>query len=206
MKLKSLFLQKFFNMNILKHHLIELKSLMISPKKFWSNHHKTTMQNKGIKKSLFTRIYLPILLILATTIFFTEFFRNEDLHIEYAVGKSLRIIVLYILQYSISVFLTNELISSFKEKKNIEKVKQLIVYSMIPFFAITFVVSIFPVLYFLNILGAYAFFLFYLGTQELFDFEERNEIRFVLLAIVMNFFTFNFLNIILWKIFNAITY
>jgi hypothetical protein len=117
--------------------------------------------------------------------------------------KALRVIVLYILLYFISVFLTNELVKPFGGRKDPHVVQKLVVYSLTPFLLVSFVSGLFPFLYVIDVFGLYSFYIFWVGVHELMDFPQRNKSKYILTSAVVNIFIFGFLSIFLSKLLMA---
>ncbi len=175
------------------------KQVLINPKLFWLS--KKESLNSPAK--LLLRYLLPILIVVAVTVFLGEFFRSSHFYIGFALLKSLRTVVLFLLQYLISIFFINELIKTFGGEKNISISRNLAVYSLTPFLLVSMLTGLFPFLYVLDILGFYSFYIFWLGVKELLVFPENKRTSFTLITIVVTFFTFSFLSIILSKLLNA---
>ncbi len=179
--------------------LTEVKELVIEPKEFWKKKSKVE-EGKAV---LLLTYFLPILLVVAVAVFVGEFFRRTDFFIEYPLLKALREMLLFLLQYVIGVYFTNELVKTFGGEKNITKARILVIYSMTPFLLVSIVTGLFPFLYVVDILGLYSFYLFWIGAKELFVFPENKEHSYILITIVVNFFIFSFLSVFLSKLLNA---
>lgn len=177
----------------------QIKALLFTPAEFW----KSERDKKDTNKWLWVSYLLPILLVVALAVFIGEFFRRTDFFIEYPLLKALREIVLFLLHYFVSVFLTTELMKTFGAEKNVDMVRKLVVYSMTPLLLVSIVTGLFPFLYVLDIAGIYSFYLFWVGAKELLTIPENKAHSYCLLAIVVNFFVFSFLSVLLSKLLNA---
>lgn len=175
------------------------KQVIMYPKLFWLS-KKESLDSST--KLLFGYL-LPILGVVAVAIFFGEFFRSSHFYIVFALLKSLRTVVLFLLQYLISIFFINELIKTFGGEKNISISRNLAVYSLTPFLLVSMLTGLFPFLYVLEVLGFYGFYIFWLGVKELLVFPENKRTSFTLITIVVTFFTFSFLSIFLSKLLTA---
>lgn len=177
----------------------QVKELTINPKGFWE-------EKKEIEEgraSLLLNYLLPVLLLVAMAVFLGEFFRRSNFFIEYPLLKALREIMLFQLQYLIGVFFTKELMKTFGSEKNIDAARKLVIYSMTPLMLVSIVTGLFPFLYVLDILGAYSFYIFWVGAKELLKFPENRAHSYILITIVVNFFVFSFLSVLLSKLLNA---
>ena len=175
------------------------KQLLINPKSFWLS----KKENLDSPMKLLLGYLLPILLIVAAAVFLGEFFRSSHFYVGTALLKSLRAIVLFLLQYIIAVFFTNELIKTFGGEKNIDISRNLVVYSLTPLLLVSIVTGLFPFLYVIDILGLYSFYIFWVGGKELLVFPDQKRDSYLLITIVVNFFIFSFLSIILSKLLTA---
>ncbi len=175
----------------------QIKELLFTPTEFW----KQEKEKDEPTKLLWVTYMLPIVLVVAVAVFIGEFFKRTDFFIEYPLLKAFREIILFILQYFISVFLTTELMKTFGAEKNIVLVRKLVVYSMTPLMLVSVLTGLFPFLYVLDILGVYSFYLFWVGAKELLTFPDNKEHSYIILTILVNFFAFSFLGWILSEIF-----
>lgn len=173
-----------------------IRGLIINPKAFW----KEQKMIGDSQRELLLGFYFPLLLALSVAAFIGEYLGNSHSYIGFAAAKFVRTVVLYTLQYFLSVFFTLELIKSFGGKKNLAVVQKLVVYSLAPFMLTSIISGVFPFLYVINVLGLYGFYIFWIGVQENLEFPERKESSYILIAVLVNFFLFSFLSIILSKL------
>ena len=176
-----------------------IKEVIINPKEFWVKQKK----EETSKSKLLLGYLLPILLVVAIAVFLGEFFRLTNYFIEYSLLKSARIVLLFVLQYYISVFFTNELIKTFGGEKNRNISKKLVIYSLTPFLLASLITGLFPFLYVIEIVGFYGFYIFWIGVDKLLIFPENKKSSFTIISIVVNFFIFSFLSITLSTLLTA---
>ena len=172
------------------------KQLIINPKLFWDS----KKEDLDSPSKLLVGYLLPIIIVVAVAVFLGEFFRCSNFYVGIALLKSLRIIVLFLLQYFISVFFTNELIKTFGSEKNIDISRNLIAFSLTPFLLISIITGLIPFLYVMGILGFYGFYIFWVGVKELLVFPENKQLSYTLITVSVNFFVFSFLSIFLSKL------
>ncbi len=175
------------------------KQLIIDPKSFWVS----KKEDLDSPAKLLFGFLLPILIVVAIAVFLGEFFRSSDFYVGTALLKSLRIIVLFLLQYFIAVFFTNELIKTFGSEKNMDISRNLVAYSLTPFLLVSIVTGLIPFFYVMGILGLYSFYIFWVGVKELLVFPENKQSSYTLITIVVTFFVFSFLSITLSKLITA---
>jgi hypothetical protein len=169
------------------------RDILVKPKDFW----KAKKDNPATPIELWWGYFIPLLILVALSVFVGEFFRRNDFFVEYPVLKALKVIVLFFLQYLISVFFTNELIKTFGGEKDLLSVRRLIVYSMTPLLLVSVITGLFPFLYVMDILGIYSFYIFWLGAKELLVIPDNKQNSYILITIVVNFFVFGFLSLFL---------
>ncbi len=175
------------------------KQIIINPKSFWIS----KKEDFDSPAKLLFGFLLPIIIVVATAVFLGEFFRSSDFYVGTALLKSLRIIVLFLLQYYIATFFTNELIKTFGSEKNIDISRNLVAYSLTPFLLVSIVTGLIPFFYVMGILGLYSFYIFWVGVKELLVFPENKKSSYRLITIVVTFFVFSFLSITLSKLITA---
>jgi hypothetical protein len=179
--------------------ITQVKDLLFTPTNFW----KAQKEKTEPSKRFWVGYLLPILVVLAFAVFIGEFFKRTDFFIEYPLLKAMREILLFVLQYFISVFFTTELMKTFGAEKRVDVAVKLVVYSMTPLLLVSILTGLFPFLYVLDILGMYSFYLFWIGVKEMLSFPENKENSYILITIVVNFFVFSFLSVLLSKLLNA---
>lgn len=170
-----------------------IKELLLNPKSFWVS----KKEDLDSQAKLLLQFFLPILLIVAVAVFLGEFFRSSHFYIGYAILKSARIVVLFLLQYFFASFFTAELMKTFGGEKNKEVARNLVIYSLTPFLLVSAVTGLFQFLYIIEILGFYYFYIFWLGAKELLVFPDNKQSSYILLTSVVTFFVFSFLSITL---------
>lgn len=185
--------------NFLNRIFTQIKDVILNPKSFWTSLKE---DEKTLKKPM-VEFFIPLLVIVAVAVFLGEFFRSSHFYMGYAALKALREVVLFVLQYYIAVFFTNELLKTFGGEKDIHLSRNLILFSMTPFLLVSVVTGLFQFLYVVDILGVYGFYLFWLGAKELVVLPEQKKGSYILITIVVNFFVFSFLSIFLSKLLAA---
>ncbi|QIA08943.1 Yip1 family protein [Draconibacterium halophilum] len=173
----------------------EVKFIIVNPKGFWVEQKETADDQK-----LWLTYLLPIALAGAVAVFIGEFFQRSDFFVQFPLFKASREVLLFVLQYFISVFFTKELMKTFGTEKNVDVARKLVVYSMTPMLLVSVITGLFPFLYVVDIIGMYSFYLFWIGAKELLTFPDGKEHSYILITIVVNFFIFSFLSIFLSKL------
>ena len=173
-----------------------VQKILLNPKEFWlSQKSKKTTRIK-----LITSFFMPFLGVIALAVFLGEFFGSAHFFMGYAIMKAIRKIVLLSVLYLIVVYATNELLKAFGGQKNIQISERVVVYSMTPFLLISIFTGLFPYFYVLDVLGLYSFYLYWIGAKEMFDVPEQNFSSYIILNIVIGFFTLEILSIVFSKL------
>lgn len=176
-----------------------IKDVLINPGGFWTS-KKDNLDNQA---KLLAHFFLPLLFVVAVSVFLGEFFRSTHFYIGFALLKSAKVVVLFLLQYWLATFFTTELMKTFGAEKNKVVAQNLVVYSLTPFFLVSALTGLLQFIYVLDILGFYGFYIFWLGAKELLSFPDDKKNSYILLTLVVNFFVFSFLSITLSKLLTA---
>lgn len=178
--------------NIIK----EVKQLILNPKSFW-----IAKKEEKIGVSVALSYLFPFLLVLAIAVFVGEFFKRSDFFFEYPILKTIREILLFVLQYFIAVFFTKELMKTFGGEKDVDVARKLVAYSMTPLLLVSIVTGLFEYFSILKVLGFYSFYLFWIGVETLVDLPKEKEHKYSMIVIFVNLLSFSFLGWFLSKIF-----
>ena len=173
-----------------------IKDVILSPAKFWEK-----VKSPEVGTKLFVQYYLPLAILASLAVFLGAWFGSANFYYRFAIFKALNELVVFILQYFISVFLVNELMPNFGGEKNKLIAQKLVVFSLTPFLLVSILTGLFPGLYVVDILGLYSIFIFWTGVKALLDIPYKKESGYVLSTALLNLFVFAFLSILLWKIF-----
>ncbi len=173
-------------------------SVLVEPTKFWQE------EKEEIKaEAIFKDYFLPLVLLVGLAVFIGELIKGSEILFSYAVAKSVREVVSYILQYFLSVYLLNELLTSVGAVKNKLVVSRLVGYSFLPFLIVSFITGLFPGLYVLSVLGLYGIFLFVQGVKGSLNLLPENQNRYTMLGLLLIFLIFILLNVFSWKLLQA---
>ena len=175
------------------------KQLLLNPKQFWvEKREKPDSAFRLLAGHLF-----PLLAIATAAVFMGELFKSTPFYLGTALLKSARVIVLFLLQYFLSLFFTNELIKTFGGTKNRVISQNLVVYSLTPFLVVSMVTGLIPFFYVFGVFGFYSFYIFWVGVKELLPFPDNKQSSYTIITIVVNFFIFSFLSVALTQLLNA---
>lgn len=173
-------------------------NVLTEPNKFWRG------EKEEVKpEDVFANYFFPLVLLVGLAVFTGELIKGGEALVSYAVAKSVREVISYILQFYLSVYLLNELLTSVGVAKNKVLVTRLVAYSFLPFLVVSFLTGLFPGLYILNVLGLYGIFLFVQGVKESLRIVPENQNRYTMLALLLIFLIFILLNVFSWKLLQA---
>ena len=172
--------------------------VLIEPVGFW----KEKKEEEEVKE-IFKGYFLPLVILVGVAIFLGELITSSEFLMSYAVAKSLREVISYILQYFLTVYVLNELLTSFGGTKNKLAVSRLMAYSFLPFIIVSIVTGLFPALYVLNVLSLYGIVLFFLGIKGSLELPVENQNRYAMIAFILVFLIFILLDVFSWKLLQA---
>lgn len=173
-------------------------NVLTEPKKFWRG-EKEEIKPGGV----FVDYFLPMVLLVGLAVFIGELIKGSEVLFSYAVAKSVREVISYILQFYLSVYLLNELLTSVGGAKNKLLISRLVAYSFLPFLIASFLTGLFPGLYVLSVLGLYGIFLFVQGVKESLNIVPEHQNRYTMLGLLLIFLIFILLNGFSWKLLQA---
>lgn len=177
---------------------LEIKSLILEPKKFWSER-----KSRNIPANVISQVFLPLVLLVGLAVFLGEIITSPEILWSYAVFKGIREIVSYSLQFIIAVPVLAVLLKNFGGTPERKTVRLVLAYTLVPFLLASFVTGLFHALYIVSIAGLYGFYLFAIGALIMLDIPVENQSRYVILAILLIILTFGLVNILCWRLFQA---
>lgn len=177
----------------------KIGEIIFTPKNFWKLQKEKTEKLPVLLGSYF----FPLLFVVVLVVFLGEFFRSADFYVGFALLKAIRKFLLFTIALFVTVYFANTLIATFGGKKNINKTRQLLTYSLTPFLLVSIVTGMFPFLYPVDILGIYSLYIFWIGGKELLDLPEQNRDNYLLLTTVVIFLIISILSISLSKLLTA---
>lgn len=174
----------------------KVRMVLLKPAMFWQ---REKVAPTGLKE-LLGGYFLPLVLTAGVAEFIGKMLWGSGFYVIFPLMRAMREVLLFMLFYIISVFISNYLIGSFGGKKNLNAVKRLVAYSIAPAILINILTNLFPFLYVLEILGLYSFFIFLAGAEILLEFPGKNHIKYILVTLLVNFVVFSFLSIFLSRL------
>jgi hypothetical protein len=171
----------------------KIKALILRPASFWKSER---IEPTGTQQ-LITGYFLPLVLMAGFAEFAGQLLKGSGFYLMFPLMRAMREVLLFLLVFVFSVFLSNQLVKTFGGKKDLPAIRRLVIFSLMPVLLISIVTNLFPFLYVLEILGFYSFFIFMSGVEELLIFPDNKRNRYILIALMSNFFIYSFLSIFL---------
>lgn len=169
--------------------------VVVFPEDFW----RANRDVPQTQSQLLGGYLLPLLLVESVAHFTGELLKGQQFYLPFALTKSLREIVLFVLVYFLSVMLVNRLFSFFGAAGSLQDARRLVAYSLTPMVLVSVVTGLVPFLYPLEVLGLFGYYIFWLGARELLVFNSGKLVNFCLTAILLNLFIFGILTVLLWN-------
>lgn len=155
------------------------KKLILKPENFF-------LENRDIENGrLFSSLLVPLIIFMGAGVFLGEIISNSNFLFSYALMKTFRIIVYYILVYYLEMWALGELLKSHGGTQDKNLICLVVVSSMIPSVLASFITGLFPGLYVFGILGLYGFYIFVVGVKKCLKIPEKNQFRYILLSILL---------------------
>lgn len=149
-----------------------IRNIIINPMSAWDK-----IKDLNISKRDF---YLTNVIGILAILFWGRLFGTS---LELLAVSSIYYISVYSLLYFLSDFISfffsvlaiKTILPSYSKVKEFEKKTIILIYySLIPFYIISFIVSIFPSMYFFSIIAAYGIYIFYTGIKKLFIIQDKD--------------------------------
>jgi len=134
---------------------------------------------------LFSSFLVPLIVFMGVGVFLGEFFSGSKFLFSYALMKTLRIIVYYLLVYYMEIWALGGLLKSHEGTQEKNPLCLVVVSSLVPPVLASFITGLFPGLYVFGILGLYGFYLFFVGAKTCLKIPEKNQFRYILLSILL---------------------
>ncbi|MEL7587915.1 MAG: YIP1 family protein [Prolixibacteraceae bacterium] len=177
----------------------EIKFLILQPRKFWTERSAQAFPDKVV-----VRIFLPLVILAALGVFIGELIHSFEIIWFYAIFKGIRELISYSLQYLIAVPVLAALLRNFGGTPDRKKLRIVIGYTLVPFLIASFITGLFPAMYVVSIAGLYGFYVFITGALTMLEIPVENQSRYVILAILLIILIFGLVNIVCWKLFQAL--
>ena len=168
------------NINIL---INRVKGIIVNPTKEWE-----IIRTENIDKNKIIKEYaLPLIILITISTLIGSLGSPKFLapSFSYSVVSAFITFTVSIISIYISSYIINEIGASFGVTKNIENSFKLIIYSSTPAYIASIIANFHWTLSFINILGVYSVYLFWLGSSQILNIHEDKKVGFVILSFLI---------------------
>lgn len=176
-KLRIILAQVYENLNkIYVHVYVVSKTLITNPIQFWRDHQNTDENPQELLKSL----TYPLLAAVLIAVFLGGFFRGDYFSSGMSLLWVIREVMLLSILYFGGIYITRELIHRFGYDVKFEILQKLVIYSMIPHMVVSIVTGLLPFFFFLDFIGIYSLYVFWLGAHKLLPFPKETRDKYII--------------------------
>ncbi|MBE0654104.1 MAG: DUF1282 family protein, partial [Bacteroidales bacterium] len=163
--------------------------------------------DKKPREELLKDFLLPLSLIVGLFSFLGTTFSAgipDTFSFAYLVLSGMISFLVIFLEVYLSGWLITKIAHTFNKETNSNDIFNLVIFSHVPFFLTLAVSKLFPSLIFINLLGAYSFFLFWNGIDHFITINKENKQIFMVLSVLVMILTYVLLTWIFNSIYNGI--
>lgn len=173
------------------------KHFIISPVKAWEVVHRENRPIKYVRGSFF----LPLILLVSiSSLFGSLFFINNTLKPMYSILTGVNTFLFLYLGVYASAFIVNEITRALDLGHEFLTAFKLVAYSMAPIFLSLTVSRLFESLLFINILGLYGLYIFWIGMEKMINPAEHKKLPMLIATVISMIIIFGLLQIVLSRL------
>lgn len=173
------------------------KYFIINPGKAWEVVHREERPMKFVRGSFF----LPLIILVSVSAFLgSMFFINTTLKPMYSVLTAITTFLFLYLGVYASAFTLREVMRVMGLGHDFLVAFKLVAYSMAPIFLSLTVSRLFESLLFINVLGLYGLYIFWVGTEKMVKPPDNKKLPMIIITVVSTFIIFLLLQILLSKL------
>lgn len=176
------------------------REMVLNPQEFWD----TLSENNKKTDFLFKGLLIPLLGAGALAMFLGEFFSSDYFRVWLGLLWVAREILLVALLYYGGIFGTNKVLEKYGFKQKEENLQILVIYSILPYLIVSILTNFLPFFRFLDAVGFYGFYIFWLGSKRYLSFPEEKHDNFTLKILFANWIVFVLLSFITSKLLIAL--
>jgi len=177
----------------------EIKILILEPKKFWKG-----KQSEGYQEQVVVNIFMHLVVWVGLAVFVGELIHSFEIIWSYAFLRGITEMISFSLQFMIAVPVLSALLKNYGGTTNKKILRMVLVYAYVPYLLATIIYALLPGFYIVLFSGLYGFYLFAIGALVLLEIPVENQSRYIILAILLIILTFELVNILCWKLFQAL--
>jgi hypothetical protein len=173
------------------------KYFIINPGKAWDVVHREKRPMKFVRGSFF----LPLTILVTISAFFgSAFFINTTLKPMYSVLSAVNTFLFLYLGIYASAFVVREIMRALDLGHEFLVAFKLVAYSMAPIFLSLTVSRLFESLLFINVLGLYGLYIFWIGMEVMVNPPDHKKLPMIIATVVSMLIIFLLLQVILSKL------
>ena len=173
------------------------KYFIINPGKAWEVVHREERPMKFVRGSFF----LPLIILVTISAFLgSMFFINTTLKPMYSVLAAVNTFLFLYLGVYGSAFVVREIMRAMDLGHDFLVAFKLVAYSMAPIFLSLTVSRLFESLLFINVLGLYGLYIFWIGMEMMVNPPDHKKLPMIIASVVSMLIIFFLLQIILSKL------
>jgi hypothetical protein len=173
------------------------KYFIINPGKAWEVVHREERPMKFVRGSFF----MPLLVLVAISAFLgSMFFINTTLKPMYSVLAAVTTFLFLYLGIYASAFVVREIMRALDLGHDILLAFKLVAYSMAPIFLSLTISRLFESLLFINVLGLYGLYIFWIGMETMVNPPDHKKLPMLIATVVSMVIIFLLLQVILSKL------
>ncbi len=173
------------------------KYFIINPGKAWEVVHREARPMRFVRGSFF----LPLIILVSVSAFLgSMFFINTTLKPMYSVLTAITTFLFLYLGVYGSAFAVREIMRAMDLGHDFLVAFKLVAYSMAPIFLSLTVSRLFESLLFINVLGLYGLYIFWIGMEVMVNPPDHKKVPMIIASVVSMLIIFFLLQIILSKL------
>lgn len=173
------------------------KYFIINPRKAWEVVHREERPMRFVRGSFF----MPLIILVSVSAFLgSMFFINTTLKPMYSVLAAVNTFLFLYLGVYGSAFVVREIMRAMDLGHDFLVAFKLVAYSMAPIFLSLTVSRLFESLLFINVLGLYGLYIFWIGMEVMVNPPDHKKLPMIIASVVSMLIIFFLLQIILSKL------
>lgn len=177
------------------------KYFIINPGKAWEVVHREERPMKFVRGSFF----MPLIILVSVSAFLgSMFFINTTLKPMYSVLAAITTFLFLYLGVYASAFIVREIMRALDLGHDFLVAFKLVAYSMAPIFLSLTVSRLFESLLFINVLGLYGLYIFWIGMETMINPPDHKKLPMIIATVVSMLIILLLLQVILSKLTHAV--
>jgi hypothetical protein len=177
------------------------KYFIINPGKAWEVVHREERPMKFVRGSFF----MPLIILVTVSAFLgSMFFINTTLKPMYSVLAAITTFLFLYLGVYASAFIVREIMRALDLGHDFLVAFKLVAYSMAPIFLSLTVSRLFESLLFINVLGLYGLYIFWIGMETMINPPDHKKLPMIIATVVSMLIILLLLQVILSKLTHAV--